>query len=152
MSLHSVRQAIRENVPTAFLKAREETADPKLDSYGNVFPWQIAQSTGLSAVNQTRSLGASRTTTLLAGLSRYHHSSEQGETAITKYDLASVLLRKGQKDEALSLLEDAANHLTPRIALGLGSDPLFVSLHDDPRFVALIAQVKKKAISTRLTN
>jgi serine/threonine protein kinase len=75
------------------------------------------------------------------------YGPEQGESAATKYDLASVLLRKGQKDEALSLLEDAVNHLPPRIALGMGSDPLFVSLHDDPRFEALIAQVKKKAAS-----
>ena len=30
--------------------------------------------------------------------------------------------------------------------LGLGSDPLFVSLHNDPRFVALIAQVTKKTV------
>ncbi|MGA9465355.1 MAG: tetratricopeptide repeat protein [Terracidiphilus sp.] len=72
-------------------------------------------------------------------------SPEQGESAVTKYDLASVLLRQGQKNEALSLLKDAVNHLPPRIAKGMSSDPLFVSLHDDPRFAALIAEASKKA-------
>jgi serine/threonine protein kinase len=83
---------------------------------------------------------------LLERESRFY-GPDQGETASTKYDLASVLLRKGHKDEALSLLEDAVNHLPPRIVQGVDSDPLFVSLHGDPRFVALTAQIKKKAVS-----
>src|ERR1700723_1047750 len=45
------------------------------------------------------------------------------------------------------LLIDALNHLPPRIAMGMGSDPLFVSLHEDPRLVALITQAKKKDVS-----
>jgi hypothetical protein len=45
------------------------------------------------------------------------------------------------------LLIDAVNHLPPRIAMGMGSDPLFVSLHEDPRLVALITQAKKKDVS-----
>jgi len=75
------------------------------------------------------------------------YSPEQGETAATKYDLASVLLRKGQRDEALSLLTEAVDYLPPRIALGVASDPLFVSLREDPRFVALIAQTNRKSDS-----
>jgi eukaryotic-like serine/threonine-protein kinase len=68
----------------------------------------------------------------------------QGETAVTKYDLASVLLRKGQRDQALSLLNDALDHgLAPRIALGVATDPLFVSLHGDSRFDALVTQHKE---------
>lgn len=85
---------------------------------------------------------------LLATETRFY-SPEQGESAMTKYDLASVLLRKGKIDEALSLLEDAVKHLPPRIALGMDSDPLFVSLHNDPRFVALVAQARKRAASNR---
>jgi serine/threonine protein kinase len=70
---------------------------------------------------------------------------DQVETAATRYDLASVLLRNGQKDEALSLLGQAIDHgLAPRTALGLATDPLFASLHGDPRFTALVAAVRKK--------
>jgi serine/threonine protein kinase len=79
-------------------------------------------------------------------------SPEQGESAVTKYDLASVLLRKGQKNEALSLLQDAVKHLPPRIAMGMPSDPLFASLRDDPRFVALIAEANKKPAAPHGTN
>jgi predicted negative regulator of RcsB-dependent stress response len=72
---------------------------------------------------------------------------DQAETQVTKYDLASVLLRKGRKDEALSLLGQAIDHgLAPRIALGLMSDPLFASLDDDPRFGALTARAKEVAM------
>jgi eukaryotic-like serine/threonine-protein kinase len=43
---------------------------------------------------------------------------------------------KGQCSEGIDLtrnvLEDAVNRLPPRMVLGLGSDPLFTSLHDDP--------------------
>jgi eukaryotic-like serine/threonine-protein kinase len=75
---------------------------------------------------------------------------DQGETAVTRYDLASVLLRKGQRDEALSLLGHAIDHsLTPRMALGMEGDPLFASLHGDPRFVALVARAKKQAASQK---
>ena len=70
---------------------------------------------------------------------------DQGETAATRYDLASMLLRKGRKDEAISLLGQSVDHgLPPRIALGLKTDPLFDSLHGDPRFTALLASVKKR--------
>ncbi len=71
---------------------------------------------------------------------------EQGETQATRYDLASILLRKGQKNEALAMLQQAVEHgLAPRIAMGLGTDPLFAPLQGDARFAALVAQIKKKA-------
>jgi eukaryotic-like serine/threonine-protein kinase len=71
---------------------------------------------------------------------------DQGETAATRYALASVLLRKGQRDEALSLLNQAIDHgLAPRIAQDLATDPLFVSLHGDSRFDALVTHSKELA-------
>jgi eukaryotic-like serine/threonine-protein kinase len=88
---------------------------------------------------------ALRTFQDLLATETHFYGPEQGETAVTKYDLASVLLNKGQKDEALSLLEDAINTLPSRIALSLDSDRLFVSLRENPRFLALVAQVKRKA-------
>jgi len=70
---------------------------------------------------------------------------EQGETAATQYDLASVLLRKGQTDQALQLLQKAlSGNLAPRIAQGLPADPLFSSLHHDPRFEKLVDSVQKR--------
>ena len=70
---------------------------------------------------------------------------DQGETAQTKYDLASVLLRKGQADRAMALLRDAVSgNLAPRTAQGLPSNPLFASLREDPRFKELMISVQKR--------
>ena len=70
---------------------------------------------------------------------------DQGETAMTKYDLASVLLRKGQADQAMELLREVVGGaMAPRIAQGLPNDPLFASLHNDPRFKTLISIVEKR--------
>ena len=70
---------------------------------------------------------------------------DQGETAVTNYDLASVLVRKGQREKALPLLRHAIEHgLAPRIAQGLPTDPLFTSLHGDRRFTALVAMAQTR--------
>jgi eukaryotic-like serine/threonine-protein kinase len=71
---------------------------------------------------------------------------DQPETALTKYDLACVLVQRGQRDEAFSLLRDSVDHgLHPRIDLKIGSDPDLQSLHNDPRFDALVAHAKQRA-------
>jgi serine/threonine protein kinase/tetratricopeptide (TPR) repeat protein len=70
---------------------------------------------------------------------------DQLETAATKYDLASVLVRKGQKEKALPLLRQALEHgLAPRIAHGLPTDPLFASVRNAPEFKALIPLTQKR--------
>jgi len=70
---------------------------------------------------------------------------EQPETAETKYDLASLLARKGQIEEALSLLDQAVDHgLPPLLAARMGTDPFLASLHGNPRFAKLIARAKKQ--------
>ena len=73
-------------------------------------------------------------------------SPEQGETLVTKYDLASVFLRKRQADQALALLREAVEGgaLPPRIAQELPTDPLFGSVRNDPRFKRLVALLQKR--------
>ncbi|MGA9885073.1 MAG: protein kinase [Candidatus Acidiferrales bacterium] len=88
---------------------------------------------------------AERTLENLLGIENRFLQPDQGETAVTKYDLASVYLRKGQKQEALSLLRESVEHgLAPRIAQGLPTDPLFSRLHNDRRFIALVVEVRKR--------
>jgi predicted negative regulator of RcsB-dependent stress response len=71
---------------------------------------------------------------------------DQPETAEVKYDLATVLVRGGQIDEALSLLQQAVDHgLPPLNALNMEKDPVLDSLHSDPRFAALVAHAKQVA-------
>jgi eukaryotic-like serine/threonine-protein kinase len=75
---------------------------------------------------------------------------DQPETAVTRHDLAGLLARRGQADEALSLLRQAVDHgLQPRTDLGIEKDPLFNSLHGDPRFSALVAHAKERAAAQR---
>ena len=45
---------------------------------------------------------------------------DQRETAVTKYDLACLLAKRGQADEAFALLTHAVDHgLPPRMALDI---------------------------------
>lgn len=70
---------------------------------------------------------------------------DQGETAATKYELASVLLRKGQTNQAIAMLGEALNSdLAPRIAQGLPTDPLFASLRNDSRFKDLVSLMHRR--------
>src|SRR5579872_2653322 len=70
---------------------------------------------------------------------------DQRETAITKYELACLLAKHGQADKAFSLLNQAMDHgLPPRMALGIEKEPPLTSLHNDPRFSALIAHAKEQ--------
>lgn len=57
--------------------------------------------------------------------------------------MASLVARKGQIDEALSLLNQAVGHgLPPLVALRMDKDPLFIPLHGNPQFAELIARIK----------
>ena len=81
----------------------------------------------------------------LLGIETRAFAPDQGETAATKYDLAAVLLRQGQKAKAVAMLDAALTaDLPPRIAQGLPTDPLFAALHADPRFQRLVAAVRKR--------
>jgi eukaryotic-like serine/threonine-protein kinase len=69
---------------------------------------------------------------------------DQPEVAVTKYDLATMMARNGQNDEAFSLLRDALDHgYPPREAMAMATDSWLNPLHGDPRFAALVAHVKE---------
>ena len=77
---------------------------------------------------------------------------DQPESAATRYDLATVLARDGHKDEAIPLLHQAVDHgLPPRLDLEIEKDPLFNSLHGDPRFKEIVSDAKRRA-ATQMSN
>jgi len=66
-------------------------------------------------------------------------------TASTKYNLACNAALSGRRDEALSVLRDAVEHgLPPDTAAGMRQDDDLKSLRGDPRFAALVAEVKTR--------
>ena len=74
------------------------------------------------------------------------YGPESPYTASSTYNLACVAARRHYRDEALSLLREAADHgLAPSEALGMEKDPDLKSLHGDPRFSALVAHAKESA-------
>ena len=83
---------------------------------------------------------------------------EHPETAETVYYLGCLAAREGHKDRSLSFLGAAVDHgLRPSMALGMEKDTDLTSLHDDPRFAALVAHAKavarsKTAAPTQKTN
>jgi serine/threonine protein kinase/Tfp pilus assembly protein PilF len=75
---------------------------------------------------------------------------EHPDTAATLYDLACVAARRGNKDRAIALLGQSVDHgLDPRGDLGIEKDTDLMSLHGDPRFIALVAHAKQVAEAKR---
>jgi len=65
-----------------------------------------------------------------------------------QYNLACNAALSGRRDEALNLLRDALDHGLPSAeASGIEQDSDFKSLHGDPRFTALIADIQKRAVA-----
>jgi eukaryotic-like serine/threonine-protein kinase len=70
--------------------------------------------------------------------------------ASAKYNWACLEARQGNKDKAIALLSDAVDHgLPPYFASGMGTDAGLTSLHGDPRFIAMVAEVKQRAAATK---
>jgi len=91
---------------------------------------------------------AERLTLQLLELERRVLGPDRPETAETTYSLATLKAKAGQIDEALALLRHAIDHgLLPREALAMGNDPYLKALHNDPRFVALAAYAKERALA-----
>jgi serine/threonine protein kinase len=73
---------------------------------------------------------------------------EHPDTAKSTYDLGCIEVRLGRRDEALSLLREAVDHGLPAQGdLGIDKDPDLKALHGDPRFAALVARAREKAVA-----
>src|SRR6266853_2314922 len=82
-------------------------------------------------------------------LSRRILGQENQFTASTVYCLGGIEARKGNRPKALSLLRQALDTgLNPSDALEMEKDPDLTSLHNDPRFIAMVAEVKQRAAAT----
>src|SRR5229473_3260118 len=83
-------------------------------------------------------------------LSRRILGPENQFTASTVYCLGGIEARKGNRPKALSLLRQALDTgLNPSDALEMENDPDLTSLHNDPRFIAMVAEVKQRATATK---
>jgi eukaryotic-like serine/threonine-protein kinase len=73
---------------------------------------------------------------------------EHPDTAKSTYDLGCIEAHLGRRDEAFSLLRGAVDHGLPTQGdLGIDKDPDLKSLHGDPRFAALVARAREKAVA-----
>lgn len=68
------------------------------------------------------------------------------DVGASAYELAILKEHEGKNDEALELLREAIDHGLPSDdTLGIETNPDLKSLHGDPRFTALIEEIKKRA-------
>ena len=75
---------------------------------------------------------------------------EHPATASVSYNMGCLEAHQGNNDKAIALIRDAIDHgLAPYIDLGMAKDPDLTSLHDDPRFGALVAHAKARAAAAQ---
>jgi tetratricopeptide (TPR) repeat protein len=63
-----------------------------------------------------------------------------GSAAIAAYQVAEVYAWRGEKDKAFEWLDRAYRQQDGGL-VGIKADPLFASLHSDPRYVAMLRKV-----------
>ena len=69
------------------------------------------------------------------------------------YNVACIAAREGHRDEAISLLSESVDHgMPPFVAAVMQRDSDLASLHDDPRFQALVSRAKERAAAARKPN
>jgi len=78
--------------------------------------------------------------------------AQNPETANTAYNLACMLALDNRRDEAFTYLRESLNYGLPvRTGLAIENDSDLKSLHDDPRFAAIVADAKKRAEADRIS-
>lgn len=65
-------------------------------------------------------------------------------TAVSTFNIACLEALQGHREQALSFLREAVTHMRPQQALAIEGDEL-KSLRGDPRYEALVAEVKSRA-------
>ena len=70
---------------------------------------------------------------------------ENHDTAVTKYNLDCLEAKRGNSNKAIASISNASDHgLPPYVDLSIGQDTDLTSLHNDPRFAALVAHAKQR--------
>ena len=71
---------------------------------------------------------------------------EHPDTASLLYDIGCMAAQKGDKEQAIAMLSQSVDHGLPaRDDLAMEQDSDLISLHGDPRFIALVAHAKQVA-------
>ena len=68
------------------------------------------------------------------------------DTALSTYNLACVIAHQGKSTEALAMLRESVDHgLAAWVVREMSKDPDLNSLHNDPRFIELVAYANSRA-------
>lgn len=74
--------------------------------------------------------------------------SDHPSTALSTYNLGCIEAHQGNRAEALSLIRESLDHGLPLWeAKDIATEPDLASLHSDPRFDALVARAKERAVA-----
>ena len=74
------------------------------------------------------------------------------EVGRTLYNLGCIAARQGRREEAFSYLQQAVPIVYVRTLLGLGNDSDLSSLHDDPRWDAVVKVALRRIADSRKTS
>ena len=75
---------------------------------------------------------------------------DDSSTSDARYALAMLLAVQGHTDEAISFLREAVDHgLRPASLLDIEKSDTLKSLHNDPRFAAIVADAKQRAAAQK---
>jgi tetratricopeptide (TPR) repeat protein len=114
--------------------------------------WVVKTMKDLALVlsREGRYVEAEKLATDSTNISRRVFGPENPLTASSVYNLGAIEARRGHRPEALSLLRQAVDHgLPPSDVLAMENDPDLESLHSDPRFIAMVANVKQRAAAAQ---
>jgi eukaryotic-like serine/threonine-protein kinase len=132
-------------------KLQRETLDTRRSVFGAGHPDTLQSMSELATTFFRRGAlaeSASLQRELLEGQKRVL-GPEHPRTASTKYELASLLAKQGDRPGALVLLRDAVEHgLEAGAARAIAQDPDFNSLHGQPGFDELVAQVARSTLQS----